>query len=142
MLPFLFNRFGVHIHHTFRRAHQCRGNHQPGQFIDGIQNFFHFRFGFDIAAYPPAVADHGSDIFRGPVIVFEDFPGFFAMLIRKLFIIQIMNQADNAPFFFILTPFAGHIAHNAFHCHGMFYQAFVFIVLFQQRKRFFPGRCL
>ena len=52
----------------------------------------------------------------------HDFRRFFAMLVRIFFIIQIMQQTDHAPGFFLFTVDPAKVAHNSFHSQSVLLQ--------------------
>ena len=59
--------------------------------------------GLDIRANLPAVADDGACDGLVDAVFAQNFTGFDAMLLRIHFVVQIMQQADNAPKFNILS---------------------------------------
>jgi hypothetical protein len=62
----------------------------------------------------------------------EDLPGFGAVLAGKLFIIEIMNKADDSPLLLVLTALPRNIPHHPFDGISVFAQAIAFIVLMQK----------
>jgi hypothetical protein len=62
----------------------------------------------------------------------EDFPGFGAVLAGKLFIIEIMNEADDSPLLLVLTALPRNIPHHPFNGIGMLAQALAFIILMEE----------
>jgi hypothetical protein len=62
----------------------------------------------------------------------EDLPGFGAVLVGKLFIIEIMNKADDSPLLLVLTALPRNIPHHPFNGIGMFAQAIAFVILVQK----------
>ena len=76
------------------------------------------------------MADHRPDVFFRPVVFPQDFLGLFTMLVGKLLVIEVVDQADDPPFFFVFITLAGHIAHDPFDGQGMFDQAFGLVVFF------------
>jgi hypothetical protein len=48
-----------------------------------------------------------------------------------------MDQTDDAPFFFIFSPLSRTIAHDPFHCKGVFDKAVILIVFCKKSISFF-----
>jgi hypothetical protein len=78
------------------------------------------------------VRDSSSDIFLWPPLLPEDFPRFGTVLIGKLFIIEIMNKADDSPLLLVLAALPCDITHYPFDGIGMLAQAIAFVILKQK----------
>ena len=86
-------------------------------------------FRFDVYRNPITVAGRCMDQpFIQPPFP-HDLLGFFAMLVRVLFKIQIVEQTHQAPevFFFRISQCAGKMPHGPFHRQGMAQVERVFI---------------
>jgi hypothetical protein len=75
------------------------------------------------------VRDSPSDIFLWPPLLLEDLSCLGAVLIGKLFIIEVMDQTDDPPLLLVLAPLPGDITHDPFDRIGMLAQAIAFVIL-------------
>jgi hypothetical protein len=62
------------------------------------------------------------------------------VLIRKLFVIEIVDEANDSPFLLILAALSGNVAHHPFDGVGMLAQGFRLVILMQKLQGFLPRR--
>jgi hypothetical protein len=86
--------------------------------------------------------DRGPDIFFRPSQFVKDLSGFGAMVVGKLFIVEIVNQADGPPFLIVLAPLPCDVAHHPFNRIGMLAKAIGLVILMKKFQGFLPSRYL
>lgn len=85
------------------------------------------------------MGEYGVDVVGGVVALGEDFAGFCAVLGRELLVIEVVDEADEAPFFDIFVALAGEVSHGGFNGEGVL-DGFVGVVeFFEECEGLFAG---
>ena len=86
------------------------------------------------------MADHRPDILLRPSGLAQQLGAFPAVLLRELLVVQVVDQADDAPFLFILALFFRHVAHDGFNRKCVLYETFIRVVTAEKLEGFLSCR--
>jgi hypothetical protein len=76
--------------------------------------------------------DRCADILLWPSFLPEELTRFCAVLIGKLFIVEIMNQTDDPPLLLIPAALPGNVSHHSFDGIGMLSQTVALVILMEK----------
>jgi hypothetical protein len=81
---------------------------------------------------------YGPDVFLRPPVLAENLGALVAVLLGKSLVVQVVDQADDSPFFFVFPPLPRKIPHDGLYRQGVFDEAVALVVLFEKEKGFLP----